>query len=369
MILFRNFVVLAAMALVTACVAAPEPQRRPPVFIPAPKPQVPRHQTPPPPVTRPPGQGFRTGMNPAGLAQAVRSLWAGFDGRAGISIMPLDMSWTVSQRGDEPMPQQSVSKLWVALTFLSAVDAGRFRLSDTVTLTKADLTLFHQPIAEDIGDSGYTTTLSELLERAMTQSDNTCNDYLLRKVGGPDAVRAFLASKGLTGIKFGPGEKYLQAGTAGLTWRPEYAEARKFQAARAQLTPEARLAAFERYAADPVDGATPNGIARGLVMLKRGELLSLDSTARLLGLMAASETGKLRLHAGVPPGWGFAHKTGTGQDLKGRTAGYNDVSIMTAPDGTSYAVVVQIADTRRPIPERQAFMQGISSSVAAYHGN
>jgi beta-lactamase class A len=118
-----------------------------------------------------------------------------------------------------------------------------------------------------------------------------------------------------------------------------------------------------------VDGATPNGIARGLIKLKRGELLSTESTARLLSLMAASETGKLRLHAGVPPGWGFAHKTGTGQDLGGRTAGYNDVSIMTAPDGTAYAVVVQIADTRRPIPERQIFMQRISSSVATYHGN
>jgi beta-lactamase class A len=369
MTVFKNFILIAAMALVTACVAAPEPQRRPPVFIPAP-----RHQAPPTPAPRPPGPSIHTsmntaGMNTAGLSQAIRSLWAGFDGRAGISIMPLDRSWTISQRGDEPMPQQSVSKLWVALTFLAAVDAGRFKLSDTVTLTKADLTLFHQPIAEDIGNGSYTTTLSELLERAMTQSDNTCNDYLLRKAGGPDAVRAFLASKGLTGIKFGPGEKYLQAGTAGLTWRPEYAEARKFQAARGALTPEARLAAFERYVADPVDGATPNGIARGLIKLKRGELLSPESTARLLSLMAASETGKLRLHAGVPPGWGFAHKTGTGQDLGGRTAGYNDVSIMTAPDGTAYAVVVQIADTRRPIPERQIFMQHISSSVATYHGN
>jgi beta-lactamase class A len=63
----------------------------------------------------------------------------------------------------------------------------------------------------------------------------------------------------------------------------------------------------------------------------------------------------------------FAHKTGTGQDLEARTAGYNDVALMTAPDGTTYAVVVLIADTTKPIPDRQAFMQGITASIGYNH--
>jgi beta-lactamase class A len=109
------------------------------------------------------------------------------------------------------------------------------------------------------------------------------------------------------------------------------------------------------------------GIARALLKLKRGDLLSPVSTAHLLRLMAASETGKQRLRAGTPLGWGFAHKTGTGQDFKGRTAGYNDVSLMTAADGTVYAVVVMIADSFQPVPERMQFMQGISATVGANH--
>jgi beta-lactamase class A len=133
------------------------------------------------------------------------------------------------------------------------------------------------------------------------------------------------------------------------------------------LSDATRKAAMDRYVSDPPDGASPVAIARALLKLKRGELLSSNSTQHILRLMAASETGKQRLRAGTPLGWGFAHKTGTGQDFQGRTAGYNDVSLMTAPDGTSYAVVVQIADTTQPVPDRMQFMQGISATVGANH--
>jgi len=130
-----------------------------------------------------------------------------------------DGSWLVSYRGDEPMPQQSVSKLWVSIAVMDAVDKGELRLEDKVTLRKSDMTLFHQPIASLIGPDGYTTTIAALLRRAMTQSDNTANDFLMRRVGGPSAIRDVIASKRLGAIRFGPGERHFQAATAGMTWR------------------------------------------------------------------------------------------------------------------------------------------------------
>ena len=74
-----------------------------------------------------------------------------------------------------------------------------------------------------------------------------------------------------------------------------------------------------------------------------------------------------RLRGAVPPGWSFGHKTGTGQDLAGRTAGYNDVGILTAPDGKAYSIAVMIGDTPRPIKERQELMQGVVAAVVAQH--
>ena len=273
----------------------------------------------------------------------------------------------IEERSDELMPQQSVSKLWVAMAVMDAIDKGHMNLTDNVTLTRADLTVFNQPIAAAIREGSYTTTIADLLDRQMRRSDNTANDFLMRKLGGPQAIRAFISAKGLGAIRFGPGEKYLQAKTAGLTWRPEYIDTQMFRAARARLSSAARVAAMDAYLADPPDGAAPAAIARALLRLKRGELLSSESTRYLLNLMSTSITGPQRLHGGVPAGWKFAHKTGTGQDLNGRTAGFNDVAILTAPDGTSYAVVVMIADTRQPLPKRFELMQGISADVAAYH--
>ncbi|MFM8499335.1 MAG: class A beta-lactamase [Chakrabartia sp.] len=306
---------------------------------------------------------------PPQMTAALRALWSSFPGEAGIAVMKGDGSWFVSYRGDEPMPQQSVSKLWVAISVMDAVDKGKLRLEDQVTLRKSDMTLFHQPIAGLIGPNGYTTTIASLLKRAMTQSDNTANDFLMRRVGGPSAIRDVIASKRLGAIRFGPGERHFQAATAGLTWKPEYSSGWAFQTARAALPLSVRKAAMDRYVADPMDGATPAAIARSLVRLKRGELLSPQSTQYLLNVMQSTVTGRARLKAGVPAGWTLAHKTGTGQDLGSRTAGFNDVGLMTAPDGTSYGIAVMIADTKAPISTRQQLIQQVAAIVAQNHKN
>ena len=62
------------------------------------------------------------------------------------------------------------------------------------------------------------------------------------------------------------------------------------------------------------------------------------------------------------------HKTGTGQNLNSMTAGYNDIGIATAPDGTRYAIVVMLGNTTAGIPARMALMQSVSSAVAEFHG-
>jgi beta-lactamase class A len=198
-------------------------------------------------------------------------------------------------------------------------------------------------------------------------SDNTANDRLLRYVGGPNAVRDFIQRKGLGDIRFGPGERLLQSQTAGLVWQPSYAFGNGFALARNRLPRADRVAAFERYVADPPDGAAPMAIAGALARLKRGDLLSPESTRYLIGTMESSHTGKQRMRGAVPPGWSFGHKTGTGQDLAGRTAGYNDVGLLMAPDGSSYAIAIMIGDTPRPIPARQALMQAVVASVVANH--
>ncbi|HWH16762.1 MAG TPA: class A beta-lactamase, partial [Allosphingosinicella sp.] len=330
--------------------------------------QPPKTLTPAPAVTLPPKpQPTPVAVTSAHqvLESRIRSIGQAFNGDIGIAVQDVQTGFTAAYDGNTYFPQQSVSKFWVALTALDRADRGHLNLEAPVTVTRDDLTLFHQPIAAQVGPNGYTTTLNSLMYRAITQSDNTCNDFVLWKAGGPDAVRSFLADKRISGVRFGPGERMLQARIAGMEWKPSMVGA-NFYAARNSLPMNVRRAAFENYIRDPMDGATPLGTVDALARLKRGELLSPQSTQKLLSIMSNTRTGAQRLKGGLAPGWRLAHKTGTGQVLNGTQAGYNDIGIVTGPDGRSYAVAVLIRRTAAPLPERMRAMQNVVRATIDY---
>lgn len=349
---------LGVAACIAGCVPAGSPQRMPaPVPPAAPMPSQVSVATP----RALPGK--RRDQPPADLLNAVQALGSGFPGQVGIAVRDVTEGWIVGYNADRLLPQQSVSKLWVAIAVMDAVDRGTLTLSDIVTVRRSDLTVFHQPIRPLVGIDGYRTTIAALLQGAMTRSDNTCNDVLLWKIGGPPAIRRMLMQKGIAGVGFGPGERLLQAKTAGLDWKPEWAGGWGFLQARSKMSVEARSRALNRYLAAPYDGASANGVTLGLARLQRGEVLSSSSTLHLLTLMAASKTGPLRLKSGLRSGWTFAHKTGTGQDLGTLSTGYNDVGLLKAPDGHTYAVAVMIGSTRRPIAARMQFMGNVTRAI------
>jgi beta-lactamase class A len=153
-----------------------------------------------------------------------------------------------------------------------------------------------------------------------------------------------------------------------MDWKQSYSIGRAFYAARNAVPSSVRRSAFENYIKDPVDGATPLGVVDALTRLKKGELLSPQSTDRLLNIMSNTKTGPQRLKGGLAPGWRLAHKTGTGQVLNGTQAGYNDIGIITGPDGRSYAIAVLIKRSSSPLPERMRAMQNTVRAVIDYAG-
>ena len=301
------------------------------------------------------------------LDQAVSRIGGTFDGHVGIAVRDIEGGRTLHFNGLELFPQQSVSKLWVAMTALDEVDAGRLDLSEMVAIRTADLTVFHQPIRDIVRrDGSFSSDYAELIERAITESDNTANDRLLRRVGGAEAVQDFLDTHGLASIRFGTDERSKQSAIAGLEWRQSYAQGPAFFDARDRVDEAARREAFESYLADPIDGAPPVALVEALARLQRGELLSAGSTGLLLGTLARTKSGPQRLKAGAPEDWIVRHKTGTGQFFDGEQSGYNDIGLFTAPSGRSYAIAVMIARTREPTPVRMEMMQQVVRAVARY---
>ena len=302
---------------------------------------------------------------PAAIVSDVDAAIGRVEGPVGVSIYSLSDDWRIDRGCSRRLPQQSVSKLWVAITLMDQVDRGRIGLYDPVDVMPSDLTLFHQPIAALVGNHGYRTTVLDLLLRAMTQSDNTANDRLLGMIGGPDTVRDMLRRHSLDTVGFGPGERLLQSGTAGIAWNQSYSRGWNFQRARSALPPATRVGAYRQYVSSPPDGASACGIVDGLVALRQNRLLSKASTQTLLSIMGASVTGHARLRAALPAGWLLSHKTGTGQQYAGRTAGFNDVGILTSPEGDAYAVAAMVGDSSSGDRTKQRFIQDVARAVVA----
>lgn len=61
-----------------------------------------------------------------------------------------------------------------------------------------------------------TTTIQELMRRAVADSDSTAVDVLIDRLGGIAAVQAFLQRKQVTGIRVDRHERTLQAESVGL---------------------------------------------------------------------------------------------------------------------------------------------------------
>lgn len=305
---------------------------------------------------------------PTPLQRELDAIARGFDGKVGIAVVKAGCKWEVGARARELFPQQSVSKLWVSLAVLNAVDQGKLDLDRDVLIQPADLTLFNQPLRGEVLEKGQVVrSVHALMSAALSHSDNTANDRLLWTVGGPQVVRSVLRQKGIAGIRFGPGERLLQSQVAGLKWSQDMALGRNFEQARARLPKDARQAALQRYIADPLDGASPAGIARAMARLASGQLLSPATTDVMVNILSRTKSGPMRLKAGVPQGWKVYHKTGTGQELGKVATGYNDVGFLQAPDGSFYGVAVMIAETTQGYRPRMEMMQSVSRAVAAFH--
>src|SRR5689334_6701864 len=75
---------------------------------------------------------------PLFVRDRVNDLGQSVNGRVGIAVRFVDDGWTAGWKANELYPQQSVSKLWVAITALDAADRGRVRLSDQVSFSRSD---------------------------------------------------------------------------------------------------------------------------------------------------------------------------------------------------------------------------------------
>ena len=315
-----------------------------------------------------PGMRTTASTTPRLDLEALRADVAALSARPGagilaVGLMNLESGEIFAVNAARRMPMQSVFKLPLGAAVLAEVDAGRLRLEEAFTLDETQLSPPFSPISE-AWPARRDYTARELLLAAVGRSDNTAADVLMKRIGGPGAVTAWLDARRARDIRVDRYERDLQPEVFGMpSFRPEGRAPAAFLAARAQVPPARRLTAMQTYLADPRDTATVEGMLMFLQMLDRQELLSAASTRLLLQIMAASPTGANRVRAGLPRGAAWAHKTGSsGADL-GFAPATNDVGIFTLPDRRSYALAVFLAGSTLDEAARDALIAEVGRAA------
>ena len=214
------------------------------------------------------------------LEQQLDSLARSGSGDVGIAALDLTNGESVSVRGDVPFPMASTMKVAVAALYMSQVDHGRRSLDDRIGKVSARY----------------------LMDRMLIYSDNHATDVLLRDLGGPKALDAWLRQHRVDGMRV---DRTI-----------------------------AQLLRDKRDLWDRRDSSTPVAMVTLLSKLYKAELVKPESRNYILDVMARCKTGKNRIRALLPFGTPVEHKTGT---LNNYTS---DVGFITLPDGRRIAVAI-----------------------------
>lgn len=218
--------------------------------------------------------------------------------RLGVYAVNVHTGQTLSYRDDEQFAMMSTFKTYAAAALLHEHPLSSGYFNTVIRYTEADL-VPNSPVTSTRVATGMT--VGELCEAAVTKSDNTAANLMLRELGGPQAVTAF---------------------------------AREIKDMRTRLDrtePDLNTA----VPGDPRDTTTPAAIGEGYRTLMLGNALAKPEREQLTNWLLANKTGAERIRAGLPPDWKTADKTGSGD-----YGSANDVAITWTPDGTPLAIAI-----------------------------
>lgn len=267
----------------------------------------------------------------ANLQRDVQQIATLAKGRVGVSALILETGQTsVSLNAQDHFPMQSVYKLPISMAVMKQVDAGKIKLDQKVPITREDYVGkdAHSPI-RDKYPQGTELTVDELLRFALSESDGTASDALMKLAGGPQAVQAYLTELGISGLIVLDTERAL-------------AQDHSLQ--------------YRNY-------ASPAAAIALLTALHEHRRLSESSQALLLKYMILSSPGAKRLKGELPAGTTVAHKTGTSGTEKGITAATNDIGIITLPNGNHLAIAVFVSDSPADIATREGVIAKIARAA------
>ncbi len=266
----------------------------------------------------------------ASLQNDLAAIEAKVSGHLGVAVLDTASQARIDYRGNERFPLCSTFKVLAVSAVLKRVEAGRERLDRPFVLKRTDLVAYSPVLKDRVGDS---ITLAELCSAAMTESDNTAADFVLKSLGGPSAVTAYARSLGDTVTHLDNNE-------------PLFSRNKPVGLAKADMT-------------------TPAVMVNDLQALLFGDALAANSREQLKGWLLGCKTGDRRLRAGLPQGWQCGEKTGS-DESHGST---NDIGVLWPPQPRAPVIVAAyLTQTKAKYEDRESALADVARAVVGVLG-
>jgi len=261
----------------------------------------------------------------------VDSIVGSAKGMVGIAVIDLNKGDTLTVRGEEHFPMQSVYKLPLALAVLDQVDKGTMALTQNIHITKADL---HpdtwSPLRERYSAKDVDLPLDSILMYTVSYSDNNACDILFRFLGGTAIVDQYVRKLGIMSMAIVTTEEEMRQG-----WNVQYR-----------------------------NWSSPRATANLLQLFYKGKILSERCRDYLWRLMVNSSTTPGRIKGLLPLGAVVPHKSGSsGTNDSGIAAATNDIGLIVFPDGRCVALVVFITESNASDEERDKVIATVARAI------
>lgn len=236
--------------------------------------------------------------------------------KPGVFLVDLDTGNYVDIQGQEAVPAASTIKLPILVSFFQAVDEGRIRLDEVLTMEEKHVAKGSGELQDKPVGSKFTAL--ETADLMITNSDNTATNMLIDRLGGIESLNQQFAS-----------------------WQLK-------QTQMQNILPD-------------LEGTNKTS-ARDLVNLmadiNQGKLVSLKSRDFMLRIMQQTRNRSL-LPRGLGDGAFIAHKTGNIDSVSG------DVGLIDMPNGKRYLVGV-LVQREADDPQANELIRKISSTIYQY---
>lgn len=264
------------------------------------------------------------------LESIVKSVTDGKKATVGVAVIT-DEGNVQAVNDTVRFPLMSVFKFHGALAVLHQLDQQQLPLETELLIGKDDLLpKTYSPLRDKYPNGNIKMSVADLLRYSISLSDNNACDILLKYVGGPEVVDAYVKKQGVDGFSISATEQIMngKVGNERLNW------------------------------------TVPSSAAQVLKVFFDRPLFASPYKNFLEQIMIETSTGLNKLRAGLPTDVILGHKTGSSlRTQEGVRLADNDAGFVRLPNGKQYYIAVFVMHSLEDDATNAAMVADISRKV------